>query len=665
MDNAEPNPAPQPIQIQINVARIVDQIVRIVENEVARYPREELQQIMANITNEIDRRRVEVVPPAEPEDSSDDEDDEADRPPPIPEPQMRENMFDDFYVAKLKKVINDLEYVHFLCRHQPADHRARGSQFLAQARMKFRFIQDVMRMCAHYHESVRRVLDGEEGMQHQYYQVMVCMNDIHMEGIRHAERAPDMQRLEIVDGLIAHIRNELGNREEENDLAAEERRRRRMDRYIQELNAVQHHIHQQRQEEQAEAEQEVERNNRRDRAQIQVMLAHERIFNESYEEEMRFFIKHLEPVRTSLRRRPQARQVVLEENLDFAKLRIRCAGAYARFCGEKLVGRHAQIHEPFGQYYEEMTKTITQKEHCVLQMSADQTDEELLVLVERQINATKNELNARRRERNLPADEQRRRRIERYRLGWNREENWVLVVDDEEPVQQEDHQEDHQEVAVEEQAPPPNRRRPHPDIDEMEQHFFQNLRHFERRIERTFPVVEAPDADYLLDQALQEQRHELARILGNDVGGAALPAGEQDVDAVRNILMEDGEEEDDDDEEEEDQADDDDDDEVAEMVHFQGTARRIPESNQLYLPPNKTNVWIYWDAYDVMEWSRQFLPEVVDYLVPLDMDGRDLYNFVNDPNEWCFDKMPLGYYLKLMSNLNRVINDYNNHPVQD
>ncbi|PIC32607.1 hypothetical protein B9Z55_012873 [Caenorhabditis nigoni] len=647
MDNAEPNPAP--LRVQINVANIVDQIVRIVEDAVAQHPREELQQIMANITNEIDRRRVEVVPIGEPriderddEDSSDDEDDEGDRPAPIPEPQMRENMFDEFYVDTLKKVIIDLEYVHFLCRHQPADHRARGSQFLAQARMKFRFIQDVMRMCAEYHRNVRRVLDGEEGRQRQYYEVMICMNDIHEEGIRHAERAPDLQRFEIVDGLIDHIRNELGNREEEDDMAPDEKRRRRMDRYLQELNAVQAHIHQQREEARAEAEQEEERNNRRNQAQLRVMLSHQRIFDEAYEEKMRLFIKDLEPVRTSLRRRPQDRQLVLEHNLAYAKLRLRCAGAYAEFCLAKLVGRHAHIHGSFAQYYEGMTRTIAQKRQCILQMSEDQRDEELLVLVERQINATKNELNARRRERNLSADEQRRRRIERYGLGWNREENWVLEMDDGEPVRQEDQQE-----------VPPNRRRPHPDLDQMEEHFHQNLCFFERKIEETFPVVEAPDADYLLDQALQDQRHELARILGNEV---ALPAGEQDA--------EDGDEGGDD-EEEEDQADDDDDDEEAAMVHFQGTARRSPESARIYLPPNKNNVWIYWDAYDVMEWARQFLPEVVDYLVPLEMDGRYLYIFVNDPTEWSFEKMPLGYYLKLLSNLNRVINDYNNHPVQD
>ncbi|UMM27073.1 hypothetical protein L5515_010520 [Caenorhabditis briggsae] len=108
----------------------------------------------------------------------------------------------------------------------------------------------------------------------------------------------------------------------------------------------------------------------------------------------------------------------------------------------------------------------------------------------------------------------------------------------------------------------------------------------------------------------------------------------------------------------EDQAGDDDEEE---MAHFQGTWQRIPESLKLHLPPNKTNLW---NEYDVMECSRQFLPEVVDYLVPLEMDGRGLYNFVNNPNKWCFDKMSLGYYLKLMSNLNRVINDYNNHAVE-
>ncbi|ULT93819.1 hypothetical protein L3Y34_003372 [Caenorhabditis briggsae] len=281
------------------------------------------------------------------------------------------------------------------------------------------------------------------------------------------------------------------------------------------------------------------------------------------------------------------------------------AGSYARISEEKLVGIRgpAEIQEPFRQYYEEMAMTISQKEECVFEMIARLTDEMLLALVERQINATKNE------------------------LGWNREGNWVLEIVNEED-RQEDRQEDQQEIAVEEQAPPPNRRRLHPDFDMLSNLFHQRIQEFENRIQRAVPV---PNEENRVAQALQAQQNALVQILGNDVGGAALPAGEQDAEVVRNILME--EEEDGD---QEDQAGDDDEEE---MAHFQGTWRRIPESLKLHLPPNKTNLWINWNeydvmewsrqflpevvdylAYDVMEWSRQFLPEVVDYLVPLEMD---------------------------------------------
>ncbi|PIC32608.1 hypothetical protein B9Z55_012874 [Caenorhabditis nigoni] len=613
MDNAEPNPAPQPLRINY------EHILRLIEVELAHEPQEQRHQMIVNIIHEAERQGIELVQGANPE--------------PIADPQMRENVFDEFYVVQLIRVLDDLEHVHGLWRDQPEDHRVRTIQFLTSAEGKLQFIRDVIRMCVHYHENVLRVLDGEEGRKYRYYQWMLKMNDAMMQVISHVREVP-----EIGDCLMNFIRNELATREGERGLTADERRRRRIERFTRELNGfVPPRMHQV------------------DLAQIQIVLSQEQVFNEAYEEEMRLVLKDLVPVQTSLRRQPQDRQLALEENLTLASLRIRIAGCYARISEEKLVGIRgpAEIQEPFRQYYREMARTITQKAECVFEMIARQRDEELLVLVVRQINSTKNELNARRLERNLPADEQRRRRIDRYRLGWNREENWVLEIVDEED-RQEDRQENQQEVVLEEQAP--NRRRPHPDFDMLYGLLNRRIQEFENRIQRAVPV---PNEDNRLAQALQAQQNALAQILGDDVGGAALPAGEQDAEVVRNILME--QEEDDD---QEDQADGDDDDEEAEMVHFQGTTRRIPESVKLYLPPNKNSAWIHWNEYDVMEWSRQFLPEVVDYLVPLEMDGRGLYNFVSNPNEWCFDKMPLGYYLKLMSNLNRVINDYNHHTVQ-
>uniref|UniRef100_A0A1I7UXA5 SAM domain-containing protein n=2 Tax=Caenorhabditis tropicalis TaxID=1561998 RepID=A0A1I7UXA5_9PELO len=96
-----------------------------------------------------------------------------------------------------------------------------------------------------------------------------------------------------------------------------------------------------------------------------------------------------------------------------------------------------------------------------------------------------------------------------------------------------------------------------------------------------------------------------------------------------------------------------------EVRQSDGNIRKLPESQELFLPIGATNNWKLWTKDEVLQWSSSFLdaPSFIRKMRKLGLNGETL-EYLVESKEWKDVDLSFHMYAQLRMHLNKVINDF-------